>query len=125
MTWDLFAMRAPEGAQGIDDLEDYAPQPIGALEDVKKRLKDLMPGFAFQPEMAVLEGDHFSIAVGYPENAPILSLDISVTGRHCERAAPLVARIMGAFGVAALDTSSGRILREEGQLLQSLKDFSH
>ena len=125
MTWDLFAMRTPEGAKGIDDLENYTPQPIAGLEDVKRRLKELVPDFQFEPESAVLKGEQFCLAVGYPESAPILSLDITVTGRHCEQAAPLVARIIDAFGISALDTASGRIIRKEAELRQSLKDFSH
>jgi hypothetical protein len=110
MSWDLYAMKLPPGAQSVDAIaKDYTPPPIAPRDEVIGAIRAAVPGADFSdPAWGQIVTPTAAIEVNLGDDDPVESLALHVRGAGDE-VLGLLAAILEAVGVRAIDASSGDV----------------
>ena len=119
MSWDIFVQDLPRGIASINDIpDDFEPAPIGLRSEIIAKLAALYPECDFaDPSWGILKlpGCHIEISLRSDDELDSFAMHV----RGDERAANVVAHIVDALGVSALDLNSENGLFERDAILRS------
>jgi hypothetical protein len=119
MSWDIFVQDLPPGIASVDEIpDDFRPSPIGRRSEIIAKLSALYPECDFgDPSWGILDLPGCSIELNLGSDEELESFALHVRGDG--RAPNVVAEILGALGLRALDPSSDSGLFEQDSVLRS------
>jgi hypothetical protein len=119
MSWDIFVQDLPAGIASVADIPDgFVPGPIGRRSQILARVSALYPECDFaDPSWGMLDLPGCSIELNLGSDEELQGFALHVRGD--KRAPVVVAHILAALGVRALDPSSTSGLFEFDQILSA------
>jgi len=122
MSWDVYAINVPvQFAKPEDIPETFEPTPIGTREDVITKLTQLFPEIDFSDSCwGVLNGESWSIELNLADD-PVSSFMLHIRGEDC--VIEVVAKILQALGLRAIDMQSGLFFEDGQGVIHSLRDW--
>lgn len=119
MSWDIFVQDLPPGIASIDDIpDDFRPSSIGRRSEIIAKLSALYPECDFgDPSWGILKIPGCSIELNLGSDEELDGFALHVRGD--QRAPNVVAEILGALGLQAIDPASESGLFERDSVLRS------
>lgn len=122
MSWEVFIQDLPENASTTEEIpEDFVPQPIGARDEIIRKIKEAIPHADFSNiEWGRIEGDGYSIEVAMREEN-VRSIRLFVRGN--EVALPIITLILKTLNQRAIAANTNLIFDDASQVANALKGW--
>lgn len=106
MSWDIYVMDLPTGAQDVADIpDDFVPQPLGLRTEIISKILEVVPGADFSnPAYGHIAGQDFSIEVNLGKQEEVDSFAFHARGN--DTAASIIVAILQHLNLRAVDTAS-------------------
>jgi hypothetical protein len=108
MSWEVLLFKSAHSSTS-EMPNDFRPDPIGSLEEVRKSLHDALPDIDFgDPSWGVLDGRGWSIEFSIGRNEPVESVTLHVRGS--DDAISAIRAAAEALRARVLDFSTAEFL---------------